>query len=774
MDVISELLRRPDWSTSLLAYALEHPHSVDDASLLRAVGTRIRDALRNGRAGVSLCWSFAGLVLSRRRTHLIADGLRPTPLASGPLQKLSWLHSQLAPMLEDAQLLSHLGRLRSWRAFSELVRHSRSLLEHFEARVARSPLATIQRALALVEEDFHRAAPPRRPTLAPSAFEDLDNEQAASAASFLVATAARTRGLSRAVRERSPPSPGECRDLLFEAWWLQELLEHEILVFRMGFLCHQDGPTEFRLEAPTDSVGYALSYGYVQAKHLPPLRVRRRVREGTQLQDLVQEFSAATSHARPYVVQRGSARTHIGYRIHEGHARAIAAIVNRHNAYHDEEVELRVAAQQLRLAPGALLALELAPGVPIRDVLRLQRLLLFLSISRSEELGRAELSADELREARLLFMRRDSFINLTHALGIERSQADSLVTQFAWAPSDGRPLDLQHTPIVAFDDHVLVPLSIAAGSNLIRNGLATSHVRPHADGKEDPLVADLLRAFEIGGHAAWAGVKYQWEGKTYEIDIVALVGQRLVVFEAKNTLLPCSSYELRTTWDHIEKAGDQLDRHLTALCDSAVRGRLSARLGVDLTGRLTSTCIVLSHYLFSGATIRHAVRQCDVVCSFVASGDGYAWLGKLRIPIRYRPLGKLNEDDLVSFLSDSSPVYSAAWAAGAKRERPVAVGKATLKVAEYTFVPAVQLCRSGLCSGEVQRRLEDATTRLERLDGAPEAEVEAAWADAESAYSAALDWLEKQGSPGRDPVSGGAPTPADSAAAPSTGARPTS
>jgi hypothetical protein len=215
------------------------------------------------------------------------------------------------------------------------------------------------------------------------------------------------------------------------------------------------------------------------------------------------------------------------------------------------------------------------------------------------------------------------------------------------------------------------------------------------------------------------------------------------VFEAKNTLVPCSWFELRTTWDALEKAAEQLDRHATALADATVRSRLSKRLGMDVAAARITTCIVVAHPLLSGSRVLgHPVRQCDVVCNFVASGEGTAWIGEAGVTTRLRPKG-LNEAELLGLLDEDTSVYRDAWAAGLKRVRPARIGKAVIHVVEYAFNPVVQLARSGLCTGELQAALEAAIARVNSLaDDASRDEVDAAWRYAAAAHEAAFASLE--------------------------------
>lgn len=742
---VVEAVQCDEWHDAVLRLAREASGVPEDPALLKAIARDIRGALVANRGAPAVRSAFAGVALAHRKLHVVADALRPFTYGDGALRKIRWVTDELKRVVvAHPELATHLGAIDSWIAFSGLVALAREVEADVATTASRSPIRTLHAVLGAIDDDFHLGMRPPFATLAPSTYAELDREQAADGAAQIVELLARMGRLGGSGSGERLVPHDVAREMILAGYWLRELRGQEILVYRMGFRCTSARRSTFRIEAPTDALGYALSYGYVQVNHTPALRARSRVRERVELKTLADAFSEGTRDASPYVLRTDTERPHFAYRFREGHAAAAASVVNRSVVYREEELELRISAAQLKLRPPDLLALEIASGVTTRDLIRFQRLLKFLALSRSAELERESLSADVRREARLLYVKKDEFVRIAAAFGLERATAETALATFSWDALDPCHLDLQHTPFVALQDHVLVPLAVASDSNLVRNGLWSSGRRPYPDGKVDPLVADLRLAFEMAGIPAWSNVRYEWCGKTYEIDVLATMGSHLFVFEAKNTLVPCSWFELRTTWDAIEKATEQLDRHVSALTDPTVRCRLSTRLGMDVVAARVATCVAIAHPLFSGSRVLgHPVRQCDVVCNFVASGEGTVWIGDNGVTTRLRPEGALNEADLLGFLADNTAVYRDAWAAGLKRVRPARIGRADVQLVEYAFNPVVQLARSGLCAGEHQAALEAAIARVNALtEGAPRDEVDAAWHDAAKVHEAAFASLE--------------------------------
>src|SRR5207248_11416694 len=62
-----------------------------------------------------------------------------------------------------------------------------------------------------------------------------------------------------------------------------------------------------------------------------------------------------------------------------------------------------------------------------------------------------------------------------------------------------------------------------------------------------------------------SSVKYKYAQRAGDLDTLALIEDVLFVFECKNSLHPCSPFELRTSFDHLVEAQDQLDRTTSAV-----------------------------------------------------------------------------------------------------------------------------------------------------------------------------------------------------------------
>jgi hypothetical protein len=741
-------IRAGPWFDSIAQLAGETPRDNDDTKLLKEIADRIREHLDRQHTGKALRWSVAGFAFARSKLHLIADALRPS-VAPGRASRITRLLEESKRFIASAAALSwHLPEIDSWLNFARFYLATDPVRSRFESDLAKTPDRAAQMALALCEERFMRDPPSRPAPLRPvNGFEDLDLEQACTGASHIVEAVARMGRLHTGSRDRRL-SFSKCKELVFVGYQLHALLEQEILVFRMGYRCSRRGTATYRVEPPNDSVGVALSSGYLQEETLPYRWVKRTAQVRVAIEETVQKFSEAISGVlSPYVLVREGERPHFRYQIREGYPQLVAPILNRPVPYQEEEAEVRILASALRLPPDDLLLIEVIGGLPVVDVLRVQRLLRFLALARESELKRSAATDDEKLAARPMVVARQALLDIAAAHGVATADVETFLRAYAWDPASGDRLDIQYTPIVSVADIVILPLAVASYSNLPRNGFWKHRVRPYSDGAVDPVAHDVEAAFKSAGARVWPRFRYTSQGKQRDIDVLVLLGSVLVAFEAKNTMRPCSTFEERTTWDHLEKAAEQLNAFRAATDDVAFRKDLSRRLGVDVASLKIKTCIVLGHPLLGGAEgFGHPVRSCNTLGNFVANGAGRAWIGSKWIAMPYRNPGPLQPDDLLTYLSDRDPTTRAERASAFKTEQALRVGNVTLEIAVYAFNFMATLARSGLLSGEAQTRLDRALARVEELRSHIDTPTEVllnAVTEAHSAHDAALDELER-------------------------------
>lgn len=177
--------------------------------------------------------------------------------------------------------------------------------------------------------------------------------------------------------------------------------------------------------------------------------------------------------------------------------------------------------------------------------------------------------------------------------------------------------DIQYTPFLGIGSKVIFPTSVLACSNLMRNTIAYSYLSKNEivndDGGVEPLVKVCENCFRQCSHRyeIFTNKKFKYKGKKGEIDVLVVSDSDLIIIECKGPLVPTSNFEMRATFEHIEKSQKQLDLSKEAFEDDGFRNKFFRdSLHIDGKRRNVYTCTVLGNRLFSiWSGVRHPIRN---------------------------------------------------------------------------------------------------------------------------------------------------------------------
>ena len=361
----------------------------------------------------------------------------------------------------------------------------------------------------------------------------------------------------------------------------------------------------------------------------------------------------------------------------------------------EEEPHVRSACEEVGLEYAELLEMRVHEKVSIRDLLRIQRALRFLAYVRNSFLTREGI--DDADAARVLPIDSDrhSFEMILSRFGVSPESCSSALDVMGWTAESDSFLDLLYKPFIFHHgSRVSVPLLTASAVNVVRNTLWSTRKRPRASGEVDLLSEGLKRAFAHTGWRTCSHLKYKHGAREGEVDFLVVAPRGIFFFECKETLHPCSTFELRRTLDHLDDAFDQLDRFQAALADPSFLKELSERLGEDLRGKRMTGSVVLSHWLLSGAPVgNYSIHNCGEVCNFVATGAAALWVRRTKYKVPLRASGPLSEPDLHEFLNVAGRELDALRRAGVPEVVDWRLpGSGTrLQTTHYPFDPLEQL-----------------------------------------------------------------------------------
>jgi len=303
--------------------------------------------------------------------------------------------------------------------------------------------------------------------------------------------------------------------------------------------------------------------------------------------------------------------------------------------------------------------------VSLLDISRVQRLAWIVAAYVSTELQR------HVEDAELFFnsvtpVFRDEALDELLGVPLEREESVKEFKElFGW-PARGAGkgtqsgfFDIQYRPMIratddpskplpAGSDEWSVPFYVLAGSELVRAALLLTQKRPFDDSRREILGSEIALEIQALGQTAKAGVKLPAADDRLEIDLVAVVDDALLVLECKASLLPCSPFELRRSYDHCARAAGQLSRLLETLSSEDGRRSVCKQIGVkpDAVKRIL-TGIVIDNGLFAGLRVGgHPVLSHRHFMTFLR-GKPMTILGE-DVPLRAE--GRVTRADLERFL----------------------------------------------------------------------------------------------------------------------------
>lgn len=244
--------------------------------------------------------------------------------------------------------------------------------------------------------------------------------------------------------------------------------------------------------------------------------------------------------------------------------------------------------------------------------------------------------------------------------------------------------DLQYNPIIAADGFYMVPMNVMGSSSIIRNSFQLMRSRIIDKVAINPAELFLVRSFEKLGFPAAQGIGYNFARAKGEIDVMAIMDNILFVFECKSSLLPASSFELRTTLDHIHKAEKQLNRFMELSKDPEYISYLLEKSGLQCQDiEYIVTCVICSNRMLSGGLAgSHPIRGLFEICGYLFNG-GIEICGK-RIP--FAGSESVTGSDLRNYIQED-PVHNIMFNAMKTVEVEYSFGRANIQTSNFFLDP---------------------------------------------------------------------------------------
>lgn len=349
-----------------------------------------------------------------------------------------------------------------------------------------------------------------------------------------------------------------------------------------------------------------------------------------------------------------------------------------------EELAMLYGAGIENFQPEAGWALRVSETLTALDVAKVQRLFLIINLvfhyklkSIEDEKWRTTLTA----RSAIPVIRRDDLV-LMLELVLSKDKAQDMLRFLTLSESE-KFVDLQYRPFIQAGNWYVIAPAVVGKSNLVRNIVTANRLRTSKSIGADPMQKAVADALKEAGFTVRVGFNFDIDGKR-ETDIFCWRDDVLFVFECKNAYHPCSAHELRTSFEHLKTAEEQLGIRLDWLKRLGQQEKLFSALGWEVapTPRI-HTGIITANRAFTGYRMGlHPVRQAYEFINVLLRG--HINISYEQPPIRFWRGETFQVADLVEYL-EGETIVRVQMEALRPSTRRVRMGSAELAFDSFTM-----------------------------------------------------------------------------------------
>lgn len=180
-------------------------------------------------------------------------------------------------------------------------------------------------------------------------------------------------------------------------------------------------------------------------------------------------------------------------------------------------------------------------------------------------------------------------------------------------------LDVQYTPILRASKTNMVAPRVLLVSNLVRNLMALRKRRiADAGDTFGKLVAEALKA---AGLPVATEQQLKSKGVAGEVDVIALAGETLILFECKHSLAGASVHEHSDAWSDVVHAGHQLEKCRRLIDELGLQKLAEKWFPGHPAPKFVQTVVLTSTRLFFGLDLNGVpVRDWQTLQNVLTSG----------------------------------------------------------------------------------------------------------------------------------------------------------
>ena len=442
-------------------------------------------------------------------------------------------------------------------------------------------------------------------------------------------------------------------NLLEMAFSITTYLEAEIKVDFYNYAVRVDKTSE---NFSIDSIEFetAKSYGYTKTdlRMLSQARIYRELANAKSFTEMLEEFWLKDSQEEESIVYaiKMSPAERIVLRtlnIEYGHQ---ANIFSQDHPFKEEQMQLLALADENYNFD--VFGTKIYRDFTCFDIFKLQRFFGFIAFiyKKAYEKLRDEghPNADMVRNRSVLpvFDKHELVMIFQNTTDKPQADCEGLLEKLTNDKSTtDEIIDLQYKPILTIEHRYLVMPTLFAYSNLCRSLAISEGVHFSVYGKHDHMVKSVSNALIDQGFT----VEHDFPFGNDEIDVAAVYGEHLFLFECKNPYHPVNDFELRNTYAHLVKGFSQIAKFRERFKDRQVLDQFLKNLKIkpqtikNVSYGVINANRALSGLSKDGVKVFHANELMNFISTgkLISAGDEYhSWRSE-----------SFHVDDLISYLS---------------------------------------------------------------------------------------------------------------------------
>lgn len=395
-------------------------------------------------------------------------------------------------------------------------------------------------------------------------------------------------------------------NLLTDAIKVCEYLEAEVLIGSFPYTAEvRKGKVTVRACDPT--IEKSIRLGYVQSDMQKDIRLRAKIPyEGEK----VGEPASVISFAKDFYENLGEkvikfVQTPVPrYTMTLPSIDELQQIFSGNGLFLEDLSSIEMLGTEDYVSPSQIIDSPVIGNITVLDILKVQRFFYFMAFGMRMAIENHSPFYEQptiySNSCLPVFKSEELIHTLENIIGNEKAKE---ILKLLTCNLSSKYVDLQYTPIINSGDWNIFSMVVLAGSNLVRNILCHNEKRLTMRSKDDfdPMQAALKDALAQAGFLVEDEVDTGTKNNKLEVDILAYRDGKLFIFECKNSFHPCNVYEMRTSFDHIKYAGEQLVQRKSWLLDPKNQRCVFEKLSWSV-GPIDSvhTCIAIGNRVFNG------------------------------------------------------------------------------------------------------------------------------------------------------------------------------